>query len=251
MNELILKAIALNPSVIDYLSLPNRLQARKAAPIPRDELERKLARAIYAVDKRYLEVITQNNGQIPFDFWVSYQKDLSDIIASPIRAQIEQSFTEQDNAQIVDSGEANSRVDAAVTAAIIATALLITNNTRNNYNTLLSEGATGSELIDRIGLRFSSGHAEQVAVTELTRAEGQFGNVLSDMLSELGLNTQIRLTTAVDERVCPICGPADHKLKTQPINTATGGWNGQTWGDRFGNVPFHINCRCKTRVETR
>lgn len=60
---------------------------------------------------------------------------------------------------------------------------------------------------------------------------------------------QVRLVTVEDEHVCEICAQADHKLKNQPIYTEKGGWNGQTWGQRFGETPFHSGCRCQTISE--
>lgn len=260
LDDLILQAIGMIPDVIPHLDknvverlqFKQRLQAYKSAPLSRDEIEKRLTRSIAEVEKRYLQVITDGNGQIPFDYWRNYEAELAQAIASPIRAQIEQSFAESsEHTAIIDKTEATAKIDAAVTATILLIAQKVTQTTRTQYTTLLQEGVTGETLIERLALRFSSGHAEQIAVTELTRAEGEFSNVLSQMLGEMGLNTQIRLNTSEDERVCPICGPADGKLKDQPITTTRGGWNGQTWGARFGNPPFHTNCRCKTNVELK
>ncbi len=251
MDKHFSRAIKLAPQVIEYLSTLKRLEARKAAPVSRDELERRLARAIQRVDNRYLGILRDNNGQTPFGYWDNYQRDLAEVIASPIRASIEQSFAESsDYARLVDSREAASNIDKAVTAAIAAITLGIITNTRNAYNSILQEGVTGAPLLERIALRFSSGHAEAIAVTELTRAEASFADVLSGLLSEQGIKTQQRWLTSEDERVCPICTPADHKLKDEPINTASGGWNGQTWGQRYPNgAPAHPHCRCKINVE--
>ncbi len=80
-------------------------------------------------------------------------------------------------------------------------------------------------------------------------ANNQYSEALSIRLNEQGVTTQIRLLTSEDEMVCQVCGPADHKLKDQPIDTAIGDWNGQTWGQRFAGPPFHKGCRCKTVVE--
>jgi len=77
----------------------------------------------------------------------------------------------------------------------------------------------------------------------------QFSEELFSRLKEQGVESQIRLLTSEDELVCEICSSADHKLKDQKIYTAKGGWNGQTWGQRFGNPPFHDGCRCQTIVE--
>ncbi len=252
MNNAFIEAVKAYPAVIEYLSIKNRLTARKAAPVSREEMERRLARAVSKVDSHYLSIIEDSNGQIPYDYWTQYEAELSQAIAAPIRAQIEQSFAESSEfTQIIDKSEAASRIDAAVTTTILLIARKISESTRNQYLALLQEGITGIELVDRIGLRFSSGHAEAIAITELTRAEAEFSEVLSQMLGDIGLNSQIRLNTSEDEKVCPICGPADGKLKDQPIFTSRGGWNGQSWGQRYGKPPFHVKCRCKTNVELK
>jgi hypothetical protein len=236
MRSLILQTVKQVPQVAKYLSL-DAVRYIKGITLSRDEIERRLARSISAVDREYLNRLKQ--------------ADLAQAIASPIRSQIESSMAERDdNLGIIDGAESAARIDKIVTAAIASIVARISQNTQSLYMDLVNQGVPRFELIERIALRFSSGHAEQVAVTELTRSDGVFSDVLSDMLGELGVSTQRRLTTSVDERVCPICGPADNKLSDAPIKTATGGWNGQTWGERFGNVPFHINCRCKVRVET-
>lgn len=252
MNRIFTQAVKQYPAVVEYLSTKGRLYARKSAPVSREEMERRLARVVSKVDSHYLSIIEESGGQVPYDYWKQYEAELSQAIASPIRAQIEQSFAESSEfTQIIDKSEAASKIDAAVTATIILIARKISESTRNQYLALLQEGITGAELVDRIGLRFSSGHAEAIAITELTRAEAEFSEVLSEMLGDIGLNSQIRLNTSEDEKVCPICGPADGKLKDQAIFTSRGGWNGQSWGQRFGKPPFHVNCRCKTNVELK
>ena len=242
MNKLTLKAVALNPSVIDYLSLPNRLEARKAAPIPRDELERKLARAIGIIERKYLAILEANNGVVPFNFWQQYEAELRQQIASPLRSQIEQSFTSySDYVNFIDKTGAVGDIDTAMTRAIDEVARGVADNSRLQFEALVRQGISPDEVIERMALRFSSGHSEQIAVTELTRAEAQFSEALSSRLAEQGVNTQIRWLTSEDERVCPICAPLDHKLKKD------GGWMSKA--GIITSPPAHPNCRCATVVE--
>jgi len=242
MNKTSLQAVRLAPSVIEYLSLENRLQARKAAPISRDELERKLARAILAIERRYLSILENSGGAIPFNYWTEYEAELRQQIASPLRAQIEQSFSNySDYVNFIDQTGAVSDIDTAMTRAIDEVAQGVANNSRLQYEALISQGVKPDEIIERMALRFSSGHAEQIAVTELTRAEAHFSDALSARLNEQGATNQIRWLTSEDERVCPICNPLDGKLKKD------GGW--MTKNGMIERPPAHPNCRCQTVVE--
>lgn len=242
MDELIIKAIKLNPNVIEYLSLPQRLEAWKAAPLSRDELERRLARSIGIVERKYLLILENNGGIIPVNFWIEYEDELRHSIAAPLRAQIEQSFSNySDYVNFIDAAGAVGDIDTAMTRAINEVARGVANNSRLQFEALVRQGISPEEIIERMALRFSSGHAEQIAVTELTRAEAQFSEALSSRLAEQGVTSQIRWLTSEDERVCPICWPLDHKLKKD------GGW--MTKNGMITSPPAHPNCRCQTVVE--
>jgi SPP1 gp7 family putative phage head morphogenesis protein len=131
-----------------------------------------------------------------------------------------------------------------MTRAITNSAHGIAETTRAQLQAMINEGIAQDEIIERIALRFGSGHAEQVAVTEITRAEGYFSEALSQRLEEQGVSTTIRWITQVDEKVCPICGPLHNKIKPE------GGWNGGKFGT-IQNPPAHPNCRCQTVVELK
>jgi hypothetical protein len=245
----LIAAIKAVPGVVEYLTPAARGLALKAAPITRDELERQIAAAILRVDRSYLRALEANDGRVPFDFWQSYESDLRAEISTPLRKYVEQSFTNySDYAAFIDQGGAVADIDTMMTNAITRASQGISQNTQAQLNQLLAQNLTAEEIIERIALRFSASHATQVAITELTRAEAFFSEALSMRLSEQGVTTVIRWLTAEDEKVCPICGPADHKTKDQPVN-AGAGWNGQTWGQRYGGPPAHPNCRCQTVVE--
>lgn len=242
MDKLILEAIKLNPRVMDYLTLPQRLEAWKAVLLTRDELERRLAKGIGIVERKYLRILEENGGILPYNFWTDYEAELRQQIASPLRAQIEQSFTNySDYVNFIDQAGAVGDIDTAMTRAINEVARGVSENSRLQFEALVRQGISPDEIIERMALRFSSGHAEQIAVTELTRAEAQFSEALSSRLTEQGVSSQIRWLTSEDERVCPICYPLDGKLKKD------GGWMSK--GGQISGPPAHPNCRCQTVVE--
>jgi hypothetical protein len=71
-------------------------------------------------------------------------------------------------------------------------------------------------------------------------------------LKEQGVMVNVRWQTYVDDQVCQICGPCDHKLKDEKIFHEPGGWNGESWGERFPDgPPAHSGCRCQTIVERK
>ncbi len=248
-NNLLNRAISLHPEVLPYLDWDIKADFYKAAPINRDDLEKRLARLVLGVDRRFLLALEAGGGQVGYDYWQKYEAELRAEIASPLRGYIEQSFSNySDYVNFIDKSGAVGDIDSAMTQAISEVARGISQTTQAHLRDLVAQGLSENEILESIALRFSSGHAEQVAVTEITRAEAQFSEALSSRLGEQGVNTVIRWLTAEDEKVCPICGPADHKKKDEPINTAKGGWNGQTWGQRYGMPPAHPNCRCKTVV---
>ena len=244
ISEAVVKAIQAHPETIRFLDWKSKAIYYKAATVPRDEMERKLARLILAVDREYLRILEANAARVPFGFWEAYEVDLRKHISAPLRGYIEQSFTNySDFVNFIDRSGAVGDIDTAMTQAISDVARSIANNTRAQLEALISKGLTNEEIIDSIALRFSSGHAEQVAVTELTRAEAQFSEALSSRLAEQRVETNIRWLTSEDERVCPICAPLDHKIK------AAGGWMSK--GVLIPGPPAHPNCRCQTVVETK
>lgn len=248
-QQILNKAIMAHPEILPYLDWDVKAAYYKAAPVNRDDLEKRLARLVLGVDRRFLQALEAGGGQVGFDFWQKYETDLRAEIASPLRGYIEQSFSNySDYVNFIDKSGAVGDIDTAMTQAISEVARGISQNTQAHLRELVAQGLSESEILESIALRFSSGHAEQVAITEITRAEAQFSEALSSRLKEQGVDTVIRWLTAEDEKVCPICGPADHKKKDEPISTAKGGWNGKTWGERYGGPPAHPNCRCKTVV---
>jgi hypothetical protein len=87
-------------------------------------------------------------------------------------------------------------------------------------------------MIERIAREFGPERAERIAVTEVTRAAAEGARVYGGELDALGLRTRPIWQTAVDERVCPLCGPRH----LQAIEDGM-------------YPPAHPNCRCWVTYE--
>jgi hypothetical protein len=86
---------------------------------------------------------------------------------------------------------------------------------------------------------FSVERADAVAITEITRARTLGQMAAMQILEELGIKTLAVWITALDERVCPVCGPLHNQDE-------------RTWGKLFPmGTPAHVNCRCGLEVVER
>lgn len=112
------------------------------------------------------------------------------------------------------------------------------------------EGAPLPVLEQRLASLFDSARARRVAVTEVTRIYAS-GNLMAWQSS--GVVTGKRWMTAVDERVCPICGPLHNTLveidRTWEFTQAMLDANPQLAKALRGPAAFvappaHVMCRC-------
>lgn len=90
---------------------------------------------------------------------------------------------------------------------------------------------------------FGRERAMMIAVTETTRAYAQAQQVYGDTLKEKFPDVRVvkKWNTNNDEKVCPVCGPADG----QEIDLNESFKNG------LDKPPAHPNCRCWMTVRTR
>lgn len=72
--------------------------------------------------------------------------------------------------------------------------------------------------------------ADTVGVTETTTAVSEAEAEGQDILEGIGIDTEPRWITQLDERVCPVCGPMHNRPRSR-------------WGS-MGPPPAHPNCRC-------
>lgn len=96
-------------------------------------------------------------------------------------------------------------------------------------------------LTERVGRLYSPAKAEQIAVTETTRAANEGQKPVIDELSSQGVTMRGVWQTGRDELVCPICAPLDGK------RSETTGSNVRF--DGMGLPPAHVNCRCVVSFE--
>lgn len=92
------------------------------------------------------------------------------------------------------------------------------------------EATTITDLRNELTPLFGEVRAQIIAQTETTRAAAM-GTRISYI--ESGVVKRVIIKTALDDRVCPICGPL-HNTR-HPLETGV---------PELGFPPFHIGCRC-------
>lgn len=104
----------------------------------------------------------------------------------------------------------------------------------------LKSGRSMRVLIARLEPIFGAARAERIAVTEVTRMFAE-GNILA--WKSTGYITEKRWRTAMDERVCPICGPLENR-----VVSIEGAWDvnipRREIREYLFSPPAHVNCRC-------
>ena len=116
----------------------------------------------------------------------------------------------------------------------------ITDTTRSIVQNAVSKfvstpGMTMGDLRDALEYGFSPVRAQMIGVTETTRSFSAASQIYQDMLGKSGLNFEKIFRTAMDEKVCEICGPLEDKPENE-------------WGNA-GAPPLHPNCRCWTTLQ--
>jgi hypothetical protein len=99
------------------------------------------------------------------------------------------------------------------------------------------------QLIRALEPVFGPERAERIAVTETTRIFSE-ATVAAEMENEF--SETLRILTAADELVCPICGPLHNQVIPKRQD---GGFVHPTWG-AAGYPPFHVRCRCFVMGDT-
>ena len=97
------------------------------------------------------------------------------------------------------------------------------------------------DLTDMLSTTFSASRAQTIAVTEFTRAHYEGTREAAEEIRRVGFQLVGIWRTAVDDRVCPICGPLEGLKETTP--------GSGTWGPEGIHPPAHPNCRCDIGYE--
>lgn len=212
--------------------------------VDRNELERKLARALSkglrAEMSKLLDLLGDppDLSRVPYEYWQTgwrnIQRDIEPILVDTFISQAESLM----NSVGIGADWAHFNVIAADWGRTYTYDLVggIVGTTRSALEKLLQknvpgyfeEGLTSKELARRLEPQFGAVRSEMIAVTETTRAavEGERAYV-QELVKETGREMVPIWLTANDDRVCPVCGPRNEK----PIT------NGQF-------PPAHPRCRC-------
>jgi len=96
-------------------------------------------------------------------------------------------------------------------------------------------GILPGDLAQLLEPAFGAYRAEMIAVTEVTRAYAQAENQYQREIAEYGVEMRRIWHTAMDDKVCAICGPLDGLREDGP----------KGWAAQFPDgPPAHPNCRC-------
>ena len=110
---------------------------------------------------------------------------------------------------------------------------------------IASPQAVVSDLTNTLSTIFSPSRAEAIAVTEYTRAHYEGTRDAAEEMRRAGFNTIGVWLTAMDDRVCPICGPLEGVKETSP---GSGQWLNPEDGLHY-SPPAHVRCRCDVAQE--
>jgi len=214
----------------------------------RGEFERELARRIGVLERRYMGTIRKSferdiepdPAAIPPSLWEEMRDELAALVSAIIARAAMEYVRENAQPVGVDLADAATAIAAWADEHGRTVSASIVDNTRKLVERAARSARTVKELMERIAVRFSPAHAEQVAITEVTRAISRGGEELQRRLEMQNVRTVRRWLTAEDERVCPVCAPMDH------TTFESGAW---VRAGLASGPPAHPRCRCWVVVE--
>jgi len=176
---------------------------------------------------------------LPTDaFWSAAEKELLDILVSHLMASAkvggQQALAGLGEGVSVDFALVNRAVEKWAREMGLELVKGINDTSRKAATQAIADwidsGAAIDDLMALLEPWFGATRAEMIAVTEVTRAFAE-GNVAA--WRESGVVDRVKWQTAVDELVCPICGPL-----AGTTDTLDGDFGG------VGHPPAHVRCRC-------
>lgn len=209
----------------------------------RDELERKLSRALGRLNKRQLAALLEylgdppNFNNVPPEFWDKAGKELAEVVI-PFSEGVYIDAAARMLEEVTIGVDWNLVNEAASRWAGQYGFELVTgiNNTSRQaiqraVTSYFNEGLTQGQLRERLGRIYSPVRAEMIARTEVTRAAVQGERDFVGQIERQGYSMVEVWHTRADEIVCPICSPRNDKKR------------GDGW-DSDHEPPAHPRCRC-------
>jgi SPP1 gp7 family putative phage head morphogenesis protein len=214
----------------------------------RDQHEADLAMRIAKLLQRQLGTVMETMGDPPDvskltpEFWQQLEQETAEVIRPQIEGVFLESAEQLMNSQPIgiEWGGINQRAaewSSQYTFDLVSgvnqtTQGLLQTKIRQFYD---EPGTTLGTLKKELQSAFGPVRAEMIAVTETTRAAAQGQLQLAEEINrDVGVKMVAVWDTAMDDRVCPICGPLHGRAQ------------GDGWTDP---PPAHVRCRCSIGME--
>lgn len=215
-----------------------RLEARLARQLA-PEMERARQRVQSILDNSGM---TPTLSSIPADTW----DDITGLLQGAIQGQLEQVYLDaaEQLADGVNYAVSDRLLQEAATGWAEAWSFDLVQDLNTTSRAALSEALTAfseqtmtnQELSARVASIFGPARADQIAITEVTRAAAQGESFIAGELAKQGVVMAAIWETRIDDLVCAICGPRQ------------GMERGTNW---LYDPPAHVGCRCGVRYEMR
>lgn len=212
----------------------------------RDDIERKLARALITVNNQTRRQLIELLGEPPSldrltdDVWLQIQNRYASALTPSLESvfieaalNVSQGIGYQLSVDVIN--DAAERFARQYGFDLVRG---ITDRRKRKLQQVVGDffrdEITNADVIRTLEREYGPVRASQIAVTEVTRAtsEGE-ARVVQD-LRQQGADVVAVWNTLEDERVCPICGPRNEKRQ------------GDVWQML---PPAHVNCRCFVTYE--
>lgn len=220
----------------------------------RDELESEIGRQLGKLFKaqmgRLLELMGDppNLGRIPDSFWEEAGQEFTQIVRPFLKGIFERSAEKlTENIQVgVDWTLVNEAAAQWASQYTYDLVRGVNSTSRDMLQRAVSsyyrDALTRGELEERLAGIFGPKRAENIAVTEVTRASARGEDAAVNLLAEEGIVLDTFWNTNHDELVCPTCGPLNGKKAAERENGVPF-WVHPKSGKRV-TIPAHPRCRC-------
>lgn len=188
-----------------------------------------------------LEEVAKDLPQIDSLFWEEHRESMVAAVIPPLIDIYDQSVGAVLTIKADPIGDLASRAfrwarvyAGDLVRGITRTSQRVVGDAVSTY--ISTPGLSLSDLKDMLSTTFGPSRAQTIAVTEFTRAHFEGTREAADEIRRVGFEMVGIWRTAVDDRVCPICGPLEG------LREVSGTWGGY-------RPPAHPNCRCDIAYE--